>query len=286
MPEGDTLHRTAAGLRPYLVGRVVRAAGARQPGPRTELLVGARIEAVDTLGKNLLIRFDHGLELRTHLGLHGSWHRYRPGEPWRRPASRARLTLEVDGAIAVCFDAPTVELLERRAEGLHRPLATLGPDLMAPDLDEAEILRRARDPARASTSIGAVLLDQRVAAGIGNVYRSELLFLAGLHPSVTVEALDDETLLGLVRTARRLLIENADRARPVRITVPRGIPAGVAGSRSRGFWVYRRAGRPCRRCGTPTAVRREGSPPRAVYWCPECQRPPAVIGQRMIADHV
>ncbi len=121
MPEGDTLHRTADGLRPYLVGRAIVAARAAGPGavPRVGRVVGATVTGVEAVGKNLLVRFDNGLELRTHLRMTGSWHRYRPGERWRRPPSRARLVLEVPGAVAVCFDAPVVELLETRAEGLH-----------------------------------------------------------------------------------------------------------------------------------------------------------------------
>ncbi len=125
MPEGDTLHRTADGLRPHLVGRVVSRARAGGPGalPRTDRLTGSTVTAVEALGKNLIIRFDNGLEIRTHLRMNGSWHRYRPGEPWRRPVARARLVLEVPGTVAVCFDAPVVELLETRAEGLHPALA-------------------------------------------------------------------------------------------------------------------------------------------------------------------
>src|SRR4249920_2688229 len=147
MPEGDTLHRTAAGLAPYLVGRPVTAARVRAGGgPQVERVVGATIESVEANGKNLLIRLDNGLELRTHLRMSGSWHRYRPGEPWRRAPVRARLVLEVPGAVAVCFDAPVVELLETRAEGLHPALSTLGPDLLHPSADvagdEVEILRR------------------------------------------------------------------------------------------------------------------------------------------------
>jgi endonuclease-8 len=115
MPEGDTLYRIAIGLRPHLVGREVIAATARQPGPRAEKLVGATVTEVESVGKHLLIRFDSGLELRTHLGMHGSWHRYAPAERWRRPPSRARLVIEVPGAVVVCFDAPTVELYETRA---------------------------------------------------------------------------------------------------------------------------------------------------------------------------
>ena len=119
MPEGDALARTAAGLRPYLLGRSVTRAQARLPGPQVARVVGSTITGVDALGKNLLIRFDNGLEIRTHLRMNGTWHRYRPGEAWRRPAARARLVLEVPGAVAVCFDAPVIELFEQRAEALH-----------------------------------------------------------------------------------------------------------------------------------------------------------------------
>jgi endonuclease VIII len=103
MPEGDTLYRIAAGLRPHLVGRQVIAAAARQPGPRAEALLGATVTEVESLGKHLLIRFDSGLELRTHLGMHGSWHRYKPAERWLRPPSRARIVIEVPGAVVVCM---------------------------------------------------------------------------------------------------------------------------------------------------------------------------------------
>ncbi len=146
MPEGDTLARTAAGLRPFLVGRTVTAASARRPGPQAERLVGAIVTAVEALGKNLLIRFGNGLEVRTHLRLHGSWHRYRPGERWRRPPARARLVIEVPGSVAVCFDAPVVELFEQRTEALHPSLSRLGPDLLRDPVDVDEAVRRLRDP--------------------------------------------------------------------------------------------------------------------------------------------
>jgi endonuclease VIII len=169
MPEGDSLARIAVALRPHLAGRTVTSARARLPGPIISKVVGKRIAAVDTAGKNLLIKFDGGLELRTHLGLHGSWHRYRPGEAWRRPMSRASLVLEVPGAIAVCFDAPVVELFEARAEPVHPVLSTLGPDLLAPDLDVDATVARFQDRSQAAREIGEVLLDQRVVAGVGNV---------------------------------------------------------------------------------------------------------------------
>ena len=270
MPEGDTLFRTAAGLRPYLVGRRVSAARTGGPGalPQIDRIVGHEITAVESLGKNLLIRFDNGLEVWTHLKMNGSWHRYRPGEAWRRPPARARLVIEVPGAVAVCFDAPVVELLEQRAEALHPSLGRLGPDLLAPDFDAAEALRRLRDPARAAVPIAEVLVDQRAVAGIGNVYKSEVLWLERVAPGARVADLDEPTLARLVATARRLLLSNADRSRgPERVTTT-GADRRALGS----LYVYGRTGRPCRRCGTPISSILQGRElPRTTYWCSRCQ---------------
>ena len=257
MPEGDTLHRTAAGLRPYLAGKTVTSARTQGPGPvpQVERLIGTTITAVEAMGKNLLIRFDNRLELRTHLRMNGSWHRYRPGERWRRPPGRARLVLEVPGAVAVCFDAPVVELFEARAEALHPSLSRLGPDLLADDFDETEARRRLRSPERATIAIGEALVDQRALAGIGNIWKSETLFAERVNPFASVEALDDATLDRLVATARRLLTRSASQA-------PGRQPMAA----------YRRAGRPCPRCGAIIRATAQGSElPRTTYWCPACQ---------------
>jgi endonuclease-8 len=269
MPEGDTLFRTAAGLRPYLVGRDVLAARAQGPGsvPQVQRIVGKRIDAVESQGKNLLIRFDGGLQIRTHLRMNGSWHRYRPGERWRRPPGRARLVLEVDGAVAVCFDAPVVELFESRTEHLHPSLSKLGPDVLAPDFDAVEAHHRLRDPARAELEIGVALLDQRALAGIGNIYKNELLWIERVSPFARVATLEDATLDRLVGTAQRLMRASVDARRgPERVTTAGD--RGVSGGR----YVYGRKGRPCRRCGTPIEVTRQGGDlPRSTYWCPTCQ---------------
>ncbi len=253
MPEGDTLVRTAAGLRPFLVGRRVTSASARAPGPQAERLVGATVAAVEAAGKNLLIRFDNGLEVRTHLRMRGSWHRYRPGEPWRRPAARARLVLEVEGSVAVCFDAPTVELFEQRAIAVHPSLARLGPDLLGDQFDLDEAVRRLRDPARADRSIAEALLDQRALAGIGNEVRNEMLWEAQRSPWTRVRDVDDAGLRDLVERARAMLqVGAATGRRPRR--------------------VYRRSGRPCPRCGTVVRVAHQGRDlPRLTFWCPRCQ---------------
>jgi endonuclease-8 len=230
--------------------------------------VGQNITAVESLGKNLLIRFDNGLELRTHLRMTGTWHRYRPGERWRRPPARARLVLEVPGAVAVCFDAPVVELFEQRTERVHPSLAALGPDLLADDFDADEAFRRLRAPARASQQIGEAILDQRVMAGIGNVYKSEVLWLERVSPFATVGQLNDDQARALIAAAQRLLVANVSRTQgPERVTTTgdRGAPGPV--------YVYRRAGRPCRRCRSLIQATQQGLElPRTTYWCPSCQR--------------
>ncbi len=273
MPEGDTLARIAVALRPYLAGRVVTAARARLPGPQVSRIVGQKIDAVDAAGKNLLIKFDGGLELRTHLGLHGSWHRYRPGETWRRPPSRAALVIEVPGAIAVCFDAPVVELFERRAEIVHPTISMLGPDLLATEFDQAEAVRRLREPARAETAIGEAILDQRAVAGAGNVYKSEVLFMERVDPFAPVGLLDEPTLDRVLATAREQLQANAKSDSPAGRSTTVDLRTGAHLAPSR-LWVYDRAGRPCHRCGTLIRSDSQGHElPRVTYWCPSCQAP-------------
>jgi endonuclease-8 len=275
MPEGDTLARIAVALRPYLAGRVVTAARARLPGPQVSRVIGQKIDAVDAAGKNLLIKFDGGLELRTHLGLHGSWHRYRPGETWRRPPSRAALVLEVPGAVAVCFDAPVVELFERRAEVVHPTISMLGPDLLDEKYDQAEAIRRLRDASRKDTAIGEAILDQRAVAGIGNVYKSEVLFMERVDPFAPVKSLDDDTLDRILTTAREQLQANARSDAPAGRSTTVDLKTGKKLAPSR-LWVYDRAGRPCHRCGTAISSDSQGTEmPRVTYWCPsvECQAP-------------
>ena len=277
MPEGDTLARIAVALRPYLAGRVVTGARARLPGPQVSLIVGQKIDAVDAAGKNLLIKFDGGLELRTHLGLHGSWHRYRPGETWRRPPSRAALVIEVPGAIAVCFDAPVVELFERRAEVVHPTISMLGPDLLDDDFNLDEAVRRLQDKSRAETEIGEAILDQRAVAGVGNVYKSEVLFIEKVNPFEKVGKLDTATLERTLTTARALLKANARSDAPAGRTTTVDPKTGKKLAPSR-LWVYDRAGRPCHRCGTIIRSDSQGAElPRVTYWCAsvECQAPAA-----------
>jgi endonuclease-8 len=262
VPEGDTLHRTATVLREVLLGRRVTAARARPGGALMGRVVGSHIHRVDSVGKHLLIGFDAGLTLHTHLRMNGSWHRYRTGEPWRRSPARAVCVIEVPGAVAVCFDAPVVELIETRALALHPALAALGPDLIVMEPDVAEVLRRLGDPSRGTTTVAEALLDQRALAGLGNVYRSEVLFLDRVDPFLPLGEAGPATLERLVTTGARLLRSNRDDPRRTTTGTPR------AGER---LWVYRRTGRPCRRCGTPVRSSVIGDLARRLWWCPTCQ---------------
>jgi len=280
VPEGDTIFRTATALRRWLGGRRITTARSGVPGLDASRLVGRSVDTVETRGKHLLIRLSGGLSVHTHMRMTGSWHVYPAGEPWRKPVRQARLVLAAGERVAVCFNAPTVELLGARDERSHPSLRRLGPDVVAPEApDPVEVRRRARIRAAASPTIAELLLDQQMVSGIGNVYRSECLFLCGLHPATAVAELRDDQLDDLVATASRLMRVNARAtSAPSRSFGPssddRGLPS--AGR----TWVYRRNGRPCRRCGSPVRRGLLGPQARAVYWCPVCQaaRAPAAPG--------
>jgi endonuclease VIII len=259
--EGDNLARIAGVLRGAFAGQEVIAARGRPGGAQLERVVGRRVEKVESRGKHLLVGFSGGLTLHTHLAMTGSWHRYRRGEPWRRSAARAVAVVETAQAVAVCFDAPTVELLDSRVVALHPVLARLGSDVAAADFDASAAVGRIRSSAGGQLTLGEALLDQQLVAGLGNVYRSELCFIGRLSPFTPVAEASDEALLELLRRAARLVATAADSGR--RVTT--GSPAGGA------LYVYGRTNRPCRRCATPIRSVLDGDPPRRVYWCPTCQ---------------
>src|SRR5262245_24792860 len=207
MPEGDTIHRAARALHDALAGRVVTAFDSPlapvATAARRLSLVGRRVEAVEARGKHLLVRFEGGSVLHTHQGMRGSWHLYRSRLGWRRPAHRARAVVETAGGGAVCFAAPRVELLSAAREREHPGLARLGPDVLGEDFDAAAVRRRLRS--LGEREIAVALTDQGAVAGIGNVYKSEVLFLCGVSPFARVGALDDATLDRLVASAARLM---------------------------------------------------------------------------------
>lgn len=271
MPEGDTLFRTADVLRRALLGSQVRAARGRPGGARLERLVGSHVTDVTTRGKHLFVCFDVGLTLHTHLGMKGAWHRYAPGDQWRRQRGAAVAVIETDRVVAVCFAAPVVELLETRALERHPIVSRLGPDLLDAGLDVEAAADRVRLMARNGLTIGEALLDQEAVAGLGNVYRSEVLFCERVDPFAPAASLAPGVIERLLRTGARLL--GANLSGQPRVTVPDARGPGVHAASPRGArtWVYGRAGRPCRRCGTLVRSRSFGQPPRRLYWCPDCQ---------------
>ena len=278
MPEGDTIFRAATALRKALAGaRVVAMESAVLRGPYP---LGERIEAVEARGKNLVLRFEKGRALRTHMMMKGSWHLYREGEPFQRPAWQARLLLRADnGFLAVLFGAreepalPATGGARRRGalivewlDGREAPLMRLGPDATSDDFDAASALARLRS--RADLAIGEALLDQGALAGVGNVIKSEALFRCRANPFAPVAALSDEQLRRLIDDCHALLIRN-------RTAGPRTTRDALDGGR---LWVYGRSGKPCRVCGTPIRMRRQGAAARSSYFCPGCQQVPGAGG--------
>lgn len=280
MPEGDTIFRAARTLHLALAGKTVTRFTSDYPAltrvDEDAPLAGRIVTRVEARGKHLLMHFGEGAglkacatTLRTHMRMHGSWHIYRPGEAWQLPRSQARIVIETSDFVAVGFNVPIAEFLDDRQAARQDDLRKLGPDLLGAAFDEDEALRRLQ--ARGAEGIAEALLNQRVAAGIGNVYKSETLFLERVHPETSVSNVGADTLRALLRTARKLLKANVADAsaeiityRGLRRTTGRTDPAER-------LWVYGRGGKPCRRCGTPIAYKKTGPDARGTYWCPACQ---------------
>lgn len=197
--------------------------------------------------------------VHSHLGMSGSWHLYRPGEPWRKRPESAALALEVEGARAALFQPKILEILSERALRAHRFLRSLGPDLLSNAFEESEALRRFR--VHDVTPVGEAVMNQSIVSGIGNVYKSEVLFLERVDPFAPVGSLVDAKLRAILGCARELLRRNLDGR-------PRRTRFGRDGQRK---WVYRRRGDPCLVCGEPVRMRRQGDLGRSTYWCPACQ---------------
>lgn len=257
MPEGDTIHNYAAVIGRHLAGR--RLVGGRVVRPDATLS-GMRVTEVAADGKHLYIAFDDDLVLRTHLGMHGGWHGYAPGEAWQRRATLARAVLTTSERVIVCFAPKEIELITARGR-LRRAMdpTRSGADLMAQP-EPAPLVARARALLDPRTGIAEVLLDQRIAAGVGNVYKCEVLFLAGIHPLTPLAALSDHTLRGLLDRAGKLLLVNRGRRRR------RTRQASGAG-----LWVYGRAGQACLECGSTIRRTVTGPHRRGTWWCPTCQ---------------
>ena len=258
MPEGDTIHRAAHTLRRAIGGQVVTGWRSTEPAlARVDDLIGRTVADVEARGKHLLVRFDDGRTLHTHMRMDGSWHIYRPGERWRKSARLAVAVIETRVWVAVCFAAPVCDLL--RPGEVAESVRALGPDLLAPAPDLDDAVRRMR--ARATLPIGEALMRQHLVAGIGNVYKSEVLFLRRIDPFARVADLSDEALLGLLAEARTLMKQNLRGQ-------PRTTRRRFGSSR---VWVYGRSGAPCFACGASIRMRRQGDDGRSTYFCGPCQ---------------
>jgi endonuclease-8 len=271
VPEGDTIFRAARTLHRALGGRAVTRFESVYPAltrvDDKSPLAGRTVDLVTSRGKHLLMAFSGGLILHTHMRMHGAWHIYRTGERWRSPRRDMRIVVGAEPWVAVGFNIPVAEFLTTQQLARHPVLQTLGPDLADPRFDRHEALRRIRS--HPSEAVGDLLLNQRVVAGIGNVLKSELLFVAKIDPFAAAGSLDDAQLTRLIDAALGLMAMNV--AELARIPPLTGRRTTRSLDPSAKLYVYGRGGRPCRVCRTPIAVRKTGTDARMTYWCARCQ---------------
>jgi endonuclease-8 len=259
MPEGDTIHQSASALRTALAGKPMLSFGApRSVGPVPQ--PGRIVESVESHGKHLRIQWDDGLVLETHMKMTGSWHLYRPGDTWGRPHGQMRAVIEVEDWVAVCFNAPDVEIYRTADRRRHPGMGRLGPDLCVADTDLDLVVNLLLTYPDATARIAEVLLDQRVMCGVGNVYRCEVLWATELSPFAPVGALSESDAIRVVNTAATMLRSNLHHSK--RITAPL-VKGGLA--------VYGRRFQSCPRCADSIECRRLGEHNRIIYWCPGCK---------------
>ena len=276
MPEGDTLYRIASNVRPALQGREIVAARSNASPSVTAVdaasLVGSTVTEVEARGKHLLVSFDDGRVVHSHLGMTGSWHVYPAGESWNKPERQAGLVLRTAAHNVVNFNPKQLRIVSYARIRRDHHLARLGPDLMRAGVELEAILPRIR--VHNAAPIGEAVMNQTIAAGIGNIYKSETLFLARINPWTRVRELTDERLLDYLRLAHRLMRLN--RGTGMRTTRFRN-----DGQR---HWVYGRRGEPCFECGGVITLRRQGDAGRTTYWCANCQ-PATLVEPRLDASH-
>ena len=279
MPEGDSIFRAARTLHRALAGKTVTRFESVLPAltrvHEDRALTSRTVESVTSMGKHLLMHFSGGLVLRTHMRMNGSWHIYRPGEAWQRPRRDMRIVIGTAEFEAVAFNVPVAEFVNAGRLDRHDELRRLGPDLLSEAFDAAEAIRRLR--ARPEAAIADALLNQQIVAGIGNVYKSEVLFSCGVDPFAAVSTLTDAQVSCLIDTARRFLRVNVSTGLAPMTTYTGYRRTTNRRNPAERLWVYGRAGKPCRRCGTPISMRAQGKDARLTYWCANCQ--PAIAGR-------
>jgi endonuclease VIII len=274
VPEGDTIFRAARALHRALAGKVVTrfetAYAHLAKVDDDKKLAGRTIEQVEARGKWLLMYFSGDLILVTHMRMNGSWHIYRAGERWRRPRRDMRIVIETAEWSAVGFAVPVAEFHSTASLLRNSVIPASELDLLKQDFDSSEAIANLRK--HADEPIGEVLLNQKAIAGIGNVYKSEICFMCGVNPFRQVQTLNLGQLEQVVFTARKFLALNVAENASGEISTYADLRSTTrAADHTARLWVYGRRGEPCRRCGTPIEMRKQGPGARSTFWCPLCQ---------------
>jgi endonuclease-8 len=279
MPEGDTIFRAARALNTALAGRVVtgfetglaKLARVNDDTP----LVGRGVERVESRGKWCLMYFSGDLILVTHMLMSGSWHLYRVGERWRMPKSSMRVVVRTEEWEAVAFNVPVAEFHTARSLERNSQVPKLGPDVLAGEFTVQMGVARLEAYAREhpEAEVGVVLLNQRVIAGLGNVYKSEVAFAAGVNPWRAMRTVTRTEMEKMVEFSLRYMRANVIDGKGDGIVTYAGNRRTTRSmSKEERLWVYGRQGQECRRCGAVVMMRKQGEQARSTYWCAECQR--------------
>jgi endonuclease VIII len=278
MPEGDTIYRAARALQKAIAGQVVTGfetglatlARVNDDAP----LVGRTVERVESRGKWCLIYFSGDLILVTHMLMSGSWHLYRTGEKWWMGRAKMRVVIRTADWEAVAFNVPIAEFHTARSLERSSQVPKLGPDILAVEFTVEGGVSRLAGYGRENpeAEIGVVLLNQRVLAGLGNVYKSEVAFAAGVNPFRVMRTITRREMEKMVEVAQRYMRANvADGSSAGIVTYSGNRRTTHAMNREERVWVYRRQGQECRRCGAAVMMRKQGVQARSTYWCPACQ---------------
>lgn len=274
MPEGDTIFRAARTLKAALAGKTVTRFETVLPYlarvHHDTPITGRVVEDVVSHGKWMEMHFSGDLILLTHMLMSGSWHIYRPGEKWQRRPVDMRIVIGTESIEAVAFKVPVAEFHTPESLARRPGFNRLGKDLLGLDFSEQEAVAQLRS--RPDLEVGDALLNQSLLAGIGNVFKSEVVFASGVNPFRKVASLSEDESLCLVRTARKFLKANVRENSDNGIVTYTGFrrTTGRANSLDR-LWVYGRGEQPCRKCGTPIRMQKQGPGARVTFWCPNCQ---------------
>lgn len=279
MPEGDTIFRAARALGRALAGKAITGFESTYPlltrfHDDTPLTTQC-VESVESRGKWLLMHFSGGATLATHMLMSGSWHIYRRGELWRQPHANMRILLKTAEFVAVGFQVPVAQMHTARSLARDRRIPPYALDVLSPDFDAQASLHRVM--AHSQEEIADVLLHQEVLAGVGNVFKSEVCFVCGIHPFSKVAVLCEQQIGSLVAAAQKLIRANVVEDSGDSIVTFRGLHRRTThdSDPAASLWVYGRNGEPCRRCGERIERRLQGPDARVTFWCPRCQPMPS-----------